>query len=379
MEERNIAKRPRRAEVALTSAHDNAAEEAPQTADLSAWQTFLSRYPKRASEFGDAIYAIPDGLIDAVLQDVPGVLRPEDVQFERDLTRLSGIGFVFGRPIVFPALEQAQRSSVLEDPNTSTDRLDRTSAAIIELLDEEKQRSGLSTSQIKELKTRAEQHKRIVAERQLAYAGWLVTNSAFRLEREAIKKKWDRRIRREQRFPSLPISYFGESLPQVPKPDRPYYNDYKSFYRRWSIDALAGWGMPRPMHFVIDTPNIHPNVGVDDAGIVVFIPWYLLRHKDIKLQELVDHHVVPPEMKAWVDGKKEEVGTTRFALMFELYCYLELAIGRRYRQRLHRKAEALDRALSRYFQSRDGKLGTPDRMCETLKKIRSEMSRRLAQ
>ena len=62
------------------------------------------------------------------------------------------------------------------------------------------------------------------------------------------------------------------------------------------------------------------------------MPAYLLRDKDLKVRELIDHKVAlmsQPNLKDWLEGKPTNWGPERYLVMLRLYIYLELGLKSR--------------------------------------------------
>ena len=165
------------------------------------------------------------------------------------------------------------------------------------------------------------------------------------------------------------------------EPDRQFYQDYMQFYRQWALDTLGTWELPVPMRPELTGPSFYPLSSVSGAGVVLFVPWYLLRDKDITLRELAEHNQIadlPQSLVPWIDGTPKNWGHERYQLMLELFVYLELCLARRYADRLKSNRERLDLAFSRHYCIQKDQLAAPARMLETIRKTRQEMNRRLS-
>jgi hypothetical protein len=172
----------------------------------------------------------------------------------------------------------------------------------------------------------------------------------------------------------------GERPPEIPKSEREFYNDYLHFYQRWGLDTLATWDLPIPMRPELATPSLYPLSHVGEAGVVMFVPWYLLRDKDITLRDIAEHRRLlnaPNAVTPWLDSVPKNWGHDRNRLMLELYIYVELCLKRRYPDRVHRKFERLDLALSRFLVKRKAKYSDSDSKTETVRRVRFEIQRRL--
>ena len=347
----------------------------------SAWQVLVSHYPGHPCLQDDAVYALPTGLIDAIQRVLPKFWTSEAEAFERELAASATHGFFLGRQIGFPSLDERVVPEDEPEFNRSiTERAERVAQGITALIVSELNERGRSEQEKAEYFAKIDELKRKVAERQLGYAGWLATSPDFHRDRDQLRKRWAAKIREIGYMPRFPRSLMGENPPAIPRDERDFYSDYMQFYRRWGLDTLATWDLPVPMRPELASRSMYPLSRVGDAGVVMFVPWYLLRDKDITLREIADHHRhlhAPAELASWLDGLPKNWGHDRYRLMLELYIYLELCLKRRSAARLHRNLERLDLAISRFLAARNAKTSQQDRMAETVKRVRLKMMRRL--
>ena len=217
-----------------------------------------------------------------------------------------------------------------------------------------------------------------IAARGVGYCGWLSTHAQFRRDRDAFRDKWGEKISALGRFPTYPVIDLAGKEPVIAKADREYYVDYLCFYRRWCIHTLATWDLPVPMRDDIMTSSMYSPSSLDDAGITMFVPWHLLRNKDITLRDIANLRGVPNTLRPWVDGKPKNWGPLRSTLLLEIFFYLELALRQRYSDQLSNNWSRIEDALSRYFQARRRvTFSETDSFSESIKKARQELYRRL--
>jgi hypothetical protein len=355
----------------------------PETAAASPegrWRQFSLAHAGHPALDDDAVYALPAGLIEVICRELPGVLTADDEGFERDLTVLAGEGFFLRRP--FP-----RSSGIWADSDQETrgfdllaSRIEAASQEIKGMLVDELKQQGRSPAQIEQYFDTAKLLEQKLSQRQLGYTGWLVTCAEFRQDRDQFRRRWKRRIEALGRFPTFPRSILGERPPAVAPADRGFFSDYLQFYRRWGLHTMLTWELPDPMRPELTVPSLYHLSHVGEAGVLLFVPWYLLRDQDIALREVAEHRQtlsIPPQLEPWVDGVPKNWGHDRYRLMLKLYLIIELCLKRRYGDRLYRKSDRLDRALSRYFSARKGMRAPSDRMMETIRKVRFEMNRRL--
>lgn len=337
----------------------------------------MEAYPNNPALRAETIYSIPGGLIDAVKEAIPDFFSPAEEAFERDLARLSGSGFFMKRPIRHPFLpgpdllaSEVARFKRLEQ------RHQQTAIRIREMLREELRQRGRSDAEIEAYFKDQAAYERRVEERQLGFLGWLVTDPGFRKCRKRFRSAWKDKIRKSGAFPEVPRSLMGETPDGTAELDRPFKADYMQFFQHWSLQSMATWELPIPMRPEIMGRSLYYLPSISEAGVVLFVPWYLLRDKNIGLREATLHQqslLGPPQLNEWMSGKPKKWGHERFALMFRLYVYLELSLKQRYGLRPKWRTGTVGRALARFLKPDRN----PDIAEATVGKVRKEMNRRL--
>ncbi len=298
----------------------------------------------------------------------------------RDLARLSGGGFFLEHSYGYPPLRESfPEDNTEEEAHVLLQRQRATDQQIKQMLAEDMEQRGRSPFLIQEhFATRDEIVEKIEV-RKWGYVGWLVTNPEFRKEWADVRKAWEPRIREIGGFPVYPTDFQGRS-PVVPEGIRDFYNDYTRFYQRWCIHTFANWNLPIPMWAGIATPSFYPLAQVSEAGMALFIPWYLLRDHTFKLHDLDKHERFskgPDRLEAWFNRNRSRWGHERLGTMLKVYALVELCLKARYADRINRRTEELDYSLSRFlFQGPDTK-DAPIGKVDSIRKIRQEMARRL--
>jgi hypothetical protein len=90
---------------------------------------------------------------------------------------------------------------------------------------------------------------------------------------------------------------------------------------------------------------------LNEAGVELFVPRYLLRGKKLNLQEIVRHRRAtysPPLLREWVwktRRKQDELGDLRFVRLAFLYRFLELTLRQQYPGACRGRLEKLDIAF----------------------------------
>ena len=302
----------------------------------------------------------------------------DEEDFERDLTDAAGSGFFLQRPFLHPLLPSPKTTRILKKDKLQI-RTEKSLQNIHDMLIEEMRGRGSSEKEIEDyfaIKPLIEdryQHRR------KGYAGWLVTHPSFHESKALFLKHWRTRVVRDKQFPMFPRSFFGEAQPRIPKRLRPYYTDYLQFYRDWSLEEMLTWDLPLPMHPELVTYKFYEKSLLGNAGVTLFIPWYLLADKDLKLDEVTEHSKLidsAPGLNKWLNRPKKW-GHQRYAIMFQLYVFLELALKPRYGEHLRKRVKHLDAAFGRFFSSNNQRLNAVEPLTDSIKKIRLKMNQRL--
>ena len=121
---------------------------------------------------------------------VADFLAAREKRFERDLARYGGVGFHCGRPIRFALFPEMQPAVLNADDRKWQRRLEATDRKIDQLQYEQMVLLGRSDAQVEVHYRQREQFRSRVIERQRGYVGWLLTNPAFRAERDAFFDRW---------------------------------------------------------------------------------------------------------------------------------------------------------------------------------------------
>jgi hypothetical protein len=345
------------------------------------WSEFAARFCGNPALQQDALYALPVALIEAVRQEVPRLWSKDDVQFERELARVSPAGFFLQRPFRFPVLPAPDPDVPDESSRMLAERGEAAGEQLRMLLAEELQGCGKSKLATENYFKRQAANQQKVLHRQRGYVGWLVTDRGFHLSRQAFWDRWGLQIRKTREMPRLPISYFGEKPPSVTRKLREFYSEYISFFRHWCLDSFVTWDLPLPMRAELVGPSLYYLPNIAGAGLTLFVPWYLLVDQDLQLRDLADHHRgsgATSHLREWLDTKSAW-GYERFGFMLQLYVYLELALKRRYGERVAREIGRLDQAFAQFRAEQEGGSRSAVTGADSIRKIRQQMQKRLKQ
>lgn len=344
------------------------------------WIEFARDYPRHPALEADTIYAIPAPLIDAIQLEMPDFFSEQENQFERDLTRAAGGGFFLRRPFGYPPIEGSTRDeSTSENARKQLERMKKSAERIKQILGVDVEQPRGSPAQVQEHCATKKRTDEKIDARKWGYAGWLVANPDFRRECSDFRSCWEPCIRKLGGFPIYPTTFLGHSS-VVPGWIGEFYSGYTQFYRRWCIHTFATWDLPIPMLAGIASPIFYRLVDVGDAGMALFIPWYLLRDQTFKLQDLAEYERFekgPDHLQGWFRRNQNRWGHDRLGMMLKVYLIVELCLRARYPHRINRRTEKLDYCLSRLFFQRTDSKDAPIQEVETVRKIRQEMHKRL--
>jgi hypothetical protein len=218
------------------------------------------------------LYALSEPTLDAICSRVPDFFSPEEKAFERDLARAAAFGFSYHRALGSTP-ELAERQT-------------RAADQINELMTEELRQVGIDEGAIDQVVAKDADRREWMGGRQEAYMGWLITNQQYRSEVRSLRDTWGPAVQKLGAFPRLPRwpFFLDESIVGVPQE---LCQDFFSLYCRWGLDQLLTWDWPVPME-----PELAGGVCKDldrlsQAGLVLVIPWYLLRGEKLNLQEVI--------------------------------------------------------------------------------------------
>ncbi len=334
---------------------------------LAPWRAFAAQHRGNPFLRHNPLYALSEVLLDTIVAEAPTFFSAEQVAFERDLARTASFGFFHHRALGFSAGDRQA------DPGTGLslqERNERSRQAIAELMAEELRRDGLSPGEIDNYFQQEGHQRTAVDTRKDAYAGWLISTRQFQDEVKELRASWEPLVRRRRCFPVYPRwPLFDDGCERAPETFR---SDFLAFYRRWGLDGLHTWDWPEPMEPDLMTGMLRDLHQLADAGVVLFVPWYLLRGEKLPVQAIVQRARTACEAEhlwEWLQKpaprKSEEKGDIHYERLLHVYRYHELVLVRRYRARFHGHVQQLDRALA-HVMGRDE---------DTVKKLRLELNR----
>ncbi|REJ95034.1 MAG: hypothetical protein DWQ35_07210 [Planctomycetota bacterium] len=289
------------------------------------WRRFREVYRDHLALKADTIYALPNALIDAICSE-PGLesfFSPDDVRFERDLA--CGSGFFLGSSFSIASGIELTLKRTMIGPDLST-RLDKDRHAI-------------------------EKMKQDAIMDRWGYAGWLVTDTGFRLERDAFRKRWEPTVKELGFLPSGALTRAQEGR-RVREPYREFYSAYVRLLDRWGLQEMPTWDTVVPLHPYHCGPGSDLPPNITSAGFVFWEPCYRLNEDKNRLQLIAGmflEQAVPNHLRGWLCERPRRWGPDRFARLWEIYLYFELALKTRYADRIEGNVHRLDRAMARFF------------------------------
>ena len=114
---------------------------------------------------------------------------------------------------------------------------------------------------------------------------------------------------------------------------------------------------------------------------MLFIPWYMVIDKDMRLDELIENHRLDTSLSHLDDWLRAPSGRgwgfERYGVMLRLYIWIGLALARRYPDRMAGQAIRLDRAFARLDVGENESEEAIARRADSIRRTRAEMIRRL--
>ncbi|HWL09967.1 MAG TPA: hypothetical protein VNQ76_16295 [Planctomicrobium sp.] len=369
---------------------------------LTPYQEFLQRFRGYGALQAETGYALPKPLITAITKHAPKFFHKDELAFERSLAQLPATGWFHDRPFSYPLL-----SHLHPEPEDSFRQwAGNQDAELQQLQDELKSAHGMTTAQITRFRKAQQDMQGKLNRIALGYAGWLVTHPAFRSDVHFLQEKWSPLIREASGiFPAVRQSVLGYAPPgdeywhshssspqqrsgrsstarrreESPRltARQELVGEFVQLHNHWSLERLATWELPVPVVMEINQSQIYDaNRLSPQVGVLLYVPWYLLFQKDLKLQDLISNHnqMAASGVAKWLTPTNhDKYGIDRYGIMLQLHVYLELALKRRYGDELRRSVKKLDEAFAEFFTKTSKKPVQSD----TVRSIRLKMARRL--
>ncbi len=301
------------------------------------WQKFERLHRRHPHLMTDTLYALPESLIRILQEHLPHLWSAADLRFEVDLSRLAGGGFFYRRPFLNP---------LVSTPLTAESQAIEAGAqeAVVGLLKAE----GLNDLRIR--RHFEARDKRIEAAnlRAAAYTAWLVTNEEFLEEWDYFAESWKERVETTGRFPTRSVSLFGEQSHSADLEEAKLIE----FFSRWSLLTFSTWDLPVPLNPQFFGIVRGDPISLAPAGLLIFLPWHLLRDESITLKDLSAERMNvanPDHLEKWFEqdhSGQKNMGYIRLRRSLVLYIYLLLGLNVRYPERLLGQMKQIDRAFA---------------------------------
>ena len=117
---------------------------------------------------------------------------------------------------------------------------------------------------------------------------------------------------------------------------------------------MLTWELPLSMTANLESMGLEDVRQAAGAGLIFFLPWYLLRGGEFDLQQVarrVKFESAPEHLREWVAKEPprgdDQRGDLTYQRLFWIYRCYELVLSRRYRTALDSRAEQVDRALGK--------------------------------
>ncbi|SFH92462.1 hypothetical protein [Planctomicrobium piriforme] len=342
------------------------------------FERFRQRFDGHQSLQSEAVYSLPSAFLKELKAAAPNFFSKAELNFESSLSQLSATGIFHGQPFSYSLLRHRHPAIVTE----LTARNQKVGAELNALIDDIRRDDGISEGRLEQFSKQEKELQMKLSRRARGYVGWLVTNPDFRIGCEVLRRTWPPKENSSSHFPEIPRSAFGVRLKLDDDSNKERYADFMKFYGSWILQRMETWDLPLPLDPGLGRPTLdQPSPYGSDTGIWMFIPWYLLIDKDLKVNDLTRRQASlwNSPAKKWLDqSARRKFGVDRYARILEIYVYVELALRARYGAELRGNAGNVDLAFARFWNATEtsGERGlTVDP--EPQRKLREKMDRDL--
>jgi hypothetical protein len=387
---------------------------------LKLWESFAARHPGHRHLERQTLLALTHPVIAAIVERTPDFFSDEDLSFEWDLAWTVPIGFQFQIPVddrrYFDGLwDGAVRDESFDLPPlptrlrqgppraaTKADRLTpeinlawapdhqarrASQESMHGFLDMETTDGPWDESLQRRLESaRIHEYKRFRRHTE-GYVVWLATNSEYQDDRNRLRAKHSHVIVRERGFPRLRLRYPSIVEWSLVRPlengvspwgarafGTEVMEDFREFYRKWSLDTMLTWEVPLPLELEACISDQRVWRPTSEEGLSLFLPWPILRRSDLDLDGIVAryrHLSAPPHLRPWLEKRSEgESGEIALQQQFQILWNLKLVLEDRYPEMLRGRVGLMDQVF-------EGLLGRAEGG-DTVTKRRRSLSNALA-
>ncbi|MFT3879706.1 MAG: hypothetical protein QM703_08600 [Gemmatales bacterium] len=325
------------------------------------WQAFSRRQKKHRFLKCDDLFSLTEQLISSIQSSIPDFFSADNLEFEQDLAATVSFGFFHQR--AYGATSSDDKVAQL-----------RRSQEIELMMSEGLQGAGRSEYEIQKYHSTNEERRKQIDARKEAYTAWLVLQQPYQRDLSELKNKCASYVKDKGRFPTLSaLASVDESKEN--KRNALLQSKILAFYRKWGLDNLITWDWPNPMEPDFNVRLFEDAQSMEQSGITLFIPWYLLRGERLDLATFIQSsrmYHCEEHLKNWLEsqsaGKKENMGDIRYRNIAWLYRYYFLALRKRYPDSLLRNVTKVDQLFGQVF----------NRNKESIKRLRQKIQRELA-
>ncbi len=266
---------PRRRPPSPSGERDSEAMALLIEAQRQSWQRFFEQHADRLT--GEAQYSLPDQLIHLLSDQVPRLLTPEDIAFEREFHAAASFGMFLGQPLGETLDPLPAERDLNEATTVAAGRIQAMLAADLETQGVER----FARDEANETRQRAFD---VSSTKRTAYVGWLMSQPAYHQELGALHAAGAATITTWGRFPTR------TRLQQLDldQSSNSFASALRGFYTRWSLERLLTWEWPIPLH-LSRFSSLHPAPESESGGgISLFLPWSILQGQQLAADQLLE-------------------------------------------------------------------------------------------
>lgn len=341
------------------------------------WEALSALHSGHPALDEETVYVLPNGLAEIVADHVPGLFTDDELAFEQDLSATMVAAFFCGRGrLISPLIPKRHNDAGSSEPSTYPKVLPpEVWDAWYDWLSE----NGMNAMEIDRYLQMEDRIACQVNEARWGYAAWLVLNPRFRSERDGLHDQWSDEILVEGRFPRFPVSLLGGERSDQPDPQS-CSGQFHGWYGRWSLETMATWEVPIPMWTMPTLPTKYYGLDMRQSGLVLHVPWYLLRDRKLSLHDLARHSLsdhTNDDLREFIGGAPKGWGNVRLVDALRLHVIWDLVLAKRYPNRIEGNVQRLELALGKYWREAYGRSGSDDSNAESLRRIRRFIRRHL--
>lgn len=349
------------------------------------WNLFIRGREQSQHLASPALYTIPKRLIQILSSEVPSLFTAEDVNFEIALREHGGSAFVNHEPYLYRVLDARfltyrSSSQPLSYPCPEFAEFPHA-MSIPDLMKQVNEGQSLDfmhhMSGVSKNKRLLEQHHNFrirfddqIQLRMRGYAGWLVTNPTY----------WVDALRAMTVGAGDLISVKDRHCPSNSDERRKRADFLRTaFLTKWTLSRVLSYFLPEPLRPELFPGDSVPRNSVDASGVSMFLPWPFFVDQAFQVRGLADYYWSRNDLshfQDWLHGQ-ERWGHERFARLFELFVYLELALKPRYPNQIRGRLQQIDRAFARYWSDEEADRTQIEKGQENARRIRLKLQQRL--